>query len=266
MLSNDSQETFITPEWPTPNNVSAIITTRVGGVSSGEYQSFNLGDHVEDEVKAVQHNRQQLYERLGLSQQGQNIQWLQQVHGTMVAQLSKNSLSEKEADAVYSNESNHVCAVLTADCLPVLLCDKKGTEVAAVHCGWRSLLGGVLLKTLEKFNAESAELLAYLGPAISQAHFEVGEEVRESFMRAQRGGRFGGGAQGCVQRAFKVNSSAHNKYFADLYALAKAELEAAGVSQVFGGACCTYTEKERFYSYRRDGVTGRMASLIWLNA
>lgn len=260
MLSKLSDHQFVEPDWSLPKNVRALFTTRSGGVSAAPYDSLNLGDHVEDNPERVKENRNKLYKHIG-----REVKWLQQVHGALVADLALNSLSIERADAVYTCDAKNVCAVLTADCLPVLLCAQSGAEIAAVHCGWRSLQSGILLRTLERFSSGLSSISAFLGPAISQASFEVGSEVLDAFIEAQRQGRFGGVGSTGVEEAFLPSPVGENKYFADLYALARAELVGVGLSSdnISGGDFCTYSDEERFYSYRRDGVTGRMASLIW---
>lgn len=238
---------FITPDWPAPANVHALTTTRCGGVSVPPYDTLNLGDHVGDEAAAVAENRRRLLDALSLPAEPR---WLSQVHGTCATDALAVSPG-CEADASYTDQSGVVCAVLTADCLPLLLCDREGHHVAAVHAGWRGLLNGVIERTIEVMGATSP-LLVWLGPAIGPKAFEVGDEVRQSFIEVDAG----------AARAFA--SSADGRWLADIYALAEMRLKAAGVTAVYGGDHCTYSEPERFYSYRRDGQTGRMASLIWI--
>ncbi len=237
---------FIEPDWPAPGNVHALATTRTGGVSLPPYDSFNLGDHVGDDPSAVARNRALLHAFLP-----SEPRWLKQVHGTAVAAADKLE-SPVEADASVAFESGAVCAVLTADCLPVLFCDRQGTRVAAAHAGWRGLAAGVLEASVAAMQCDPADILAWLGPAIGPQAFEVGEEVREAFVRDLPG----------TVTAFVPGQP--GKWLADIYELARLRLARAGVSRVFGGGYCTYTDAERFYSYRRDKTTGRMAALIWL--
>lgn len=245
---------IITPDWPAPSNVRSAISCRDGGVSQGVYSSWNMGTHVQDDPIAVVANRKKLIEELQLKK---NPQWLEQVHGNKVIEAQADA-RVRTADACYTHEKGLACLVMTADCLPVLLCDKEGTGVAAVHCGWRSLAQSILQKTLDQFS-DPAQVLAYLGPAISRQHFEVGIDVLEAFFQSSTS------AQHTDQIAAAFTPGKRPLHFyADIYALARAELQALGVTQIFGGDYCTFEQKDKFYSYRRDGVTGRMASLIWL--
>lgn len=239
---------WIEPDWPAPGQVQARSTTRRGGVSAGPWHSLNLATHVGDDPAAVAENRRRLREQGELPAAPA---WLTQVHGCGVAQ---GAAAGCEADARVSSRPGEVCAVLTADCLPVLLCDRSGSRVAAVHAGWRGLAGGVLEQTLDNFSQPAAEMLAWLGPAIGPDAFEVGDEVRAAFI----------GADAEAKTAFRPARPGH--WFADIYRLARQRLAARGVTAVYGGDLCTYREAERFYSFRRDGQTGRMASLIWLAA
>ena len=237
---------LIAPDWPAPPNVRAISTTRGGGYGSGSYDSFNLAAHVGDDPVAVAANRQSLRNRLPVAPL-----WLKQVHGVRCVDVDAASHGAA-ADASFSTKFVQACAVLTADCLPVLLCDEAGTVVAAAHAGWRGLAAGVIQTTVAAMQSPGARLMAWLGPAIGPMAFEVGDEVRAVFMQADRG----------AANAFVPHGA--GKWLCDLYALARRRLAAAGVDRVFGGGYCTYTERERFFSYRRDGVTGRMATLVWL--
>lgn len=241
---------FIKPDWPAPDVVHALVTTRAGGVSQPPYDSLNLGDHVGDDAAAVAGNRQRLRAFLPAEPR-----WLRQVHGTAVA--GADALHDPvEADAAVAFAPGTVCAVLTADCLPVLFCDRRGTRVAAAHAGWRGLAAGVLEASVAAMQCPPAEILAWLGPAIGPEAFEVGEEVREVFVRDLP----------ATAAAFAPHASrlTPNHFMADIYELARLRLARAGVHQVYGGGLCTYADAGRFYSYRRDKVTGRMASLIWL--
>lgn len=244
----------ITPDWPAPANVHSYITTRVGGVSLPPYASNNMGLHVGDNPAHVAANRAQLSTRLRLQQ---SPQWLEQIHGVKVVHAKSDGVV-RTADGSYSNQAGQACLVMTADCLPILLCDKQGTQVAALHCGWRSLAKGICARALQKFSAKPGDLLAYLGPAISQPHFEVGVDVLEAFFKAARN-------QDHAEHVAKAFISAQRPlhFYADIYALARAELNALGIKAVYGGDYCTYADSQRFYSYRRDKTTGRMASLIW---
>lgn len=254
-LQSSSTLQLIEPNWPAPASVQAIISTRKGGHSVAPYHSANLGDHVGDDLSQVIRNRQILAQQTGIK----HWQWLHQVHGTEVVHRAcvndRQSSSKITADGTYSNIKGQACSVLTADCLPVLLCDKGGSQVAAVHAGWRGLADGILNKAVQKFNVPGTEIMAYLGPAISSAHFEVGKDVYRVFQQS-----LGGSCKAC----FTLNPHKANHYFADLYQLAKISLKKSGLTAVFGSDFCTYTDKEQFFSYRRDGVTGRMVSAIWL--
>lgn len=241
---------LIVPDWAAPGNVRACTTTRAGGVSEGGYGGLNLADHVGDRPERVAENRARLRQALALPQEPF---WLRQVHGTVVVRARTDAgVPVPEADASYAREVGPVCVVLTADCLPVLLCDRHGTRVAAAHAGWRGLVGGVIEATVAALQAPPEDLLAWLGPAIGPAAFEVGPEVRAAFMQAD------------PEAASAFVPSRPDRYLADLYELARQRLARLGVGAVYGGQRCSYREPERFYSYRREPVTGRMASLIWL--
>ncbi|WP_303908474.1 peptidoglycan editing factor PgeF [Thiohalomonas denitrificans] len=246
-LESTGELTVLRPGWPAPSNVRAAASTRIGGVSAPPYDSLNLGDHVGDEPRAVAENRRRLGRVLHLPNEPI---WLRQVHGTRVVSARKGA--GVEADAICADRAESVCAVLTADCLPVLFCDRAGTRIAAAHAGWRGLQAGILESTLDAFNMASETVLAWLGPAIGPAAFEVGTEVREAFLASDPG----------AGEAFRPSPS--GRWCADLYGLARRRLRRAGIGGVYGGGYCTYTDAERFYSYRRDGVTGRMATLIWM--
>lgn len=240
---------WIVPDWPAPTNVHALATTRHGGVSVGPYTSLNPGDHVGDDPAAVAANRRKLQACLP----AQPV-WLKQVHGSGIVDAG-HVLGVPEADGSVARLPNVVCAVLTADCLPVLLSDRAGTVVAAAHAGWRGLADGVIEAAVKAMAVEAGEILAWLGPAIGPRAFEVGPEVRQIFMEHD------------PAAALAFIPSVHaGKWLADIYLLARQRLGRMGVTQVFGGAYCTFSDEERFYSYRRDGVTGRMASLVWLAA
>ena len=233
--------------WPAPAAVRTLLTTRQGGVSQPPYDSFNLGTHVGDQPEAVAANREQL--RLLLPDEPA---WLNQVHGTNVVDAAEIGETLLDADASFSRQPGKVCVVMTADCLPVLLCDDAGSVVAAAHAGWRGLCDGVLEAAVSATAVAPATLMAWLGPAIGPDAIEVGAEVRAAFIACD------------PAAAAAFTDIGEGKYLADIYQLARQRLAAAGVSRVYGGDDCTVIERERFFSYRRDGITGRMASLIWL--
>lgn len=239
---------WLAADWPAPRNVRAGTSLRCGGVSRGAFASLNLGDHVGDDPAAVAENRHRLVAALALPQEPR---WLNQVHGTEVLDL-RGITESVYADAVIAESPGQVCAVLTADCLPVLFCDTAGARIAAAHAGWRGLANGVLEATLDRLCVPADQVLVWLGPAIGPAHFEVGEEVRTAFLAHH--------ADAVI--AFHASRPGH--WFADLYSLARLRLQARGITRIFGGGRCTFEEMSQFYSYRRDGgATGRMASLIW---
>ena len=243
-----SNPQWIVPDWPAPDGVQAVVTTRQGGYSLPPYQEWNLGDHVGDAPDKVRANRGLLRERLNLPAEPL---WLRQVHGCAVARAGTAG-PDCEADAIVAEKPGQVCAVLTADCLPVLLCDRDCRRIAAVHAGWRGLASGVLEAAVQRMRIPGPRLLAWLGPAIGPAAFEVGREVRQVFVnRVAR-----------AARAFVAGGA--DRWHADIYELARQRLAELQVGFVGGGDCCTVADPERFYSYRRDGVTGRMASLIWM--
>ena len=247
---------LIEPDWPAPANILALTTTRTGGVSDGPFASFNLAHHVGDQPAAVAANRNTLAQGLPT---GSSVQWLQQVHGTRVLQASQPMCGDyPEADASVTRSNRVACAVLTADCLPVLLCDRAGSTVAAAHAGWRGLAAGVLESCVRAMAVNPGELMAWLGPAIGPGAFEVGPEVRRAFLEA--------GDVRETADCFVAPASREGHFLANLYGLARLRLAAAGVPAVFGGEYCTYEDSSRFYSYRRDGETGRMASLILINS
>lgn len=239
---------YILPTWPAPVSVFACVSTRIGGVSNVPFDGLNLGLHVDDDPAAVNQNRQLFASYIDMPD---SATWLNQVHGIDIVQLPCDSLL-KSADAATTRTINQVCAVLTADCLPVFFCDQSGTQVAVAHAGWRGLCAGVLESTLAQFD-EKDDVMAWLGPAIGPSAFEVGDDVREAFLLEDSEAAL----------AFRP-SQQPGKWLADLYQLARQRLLSAGIKQVYGGDYCTFTESERFFSYRRDGMTGRMASVIWL--
>lgn len=242
---------WIVPQWQAPANVHAISTTRHGGVSEAPFDSLNLGDHVGDNPYAVARNRVLVGDNLQLPSEPL---WLQQVHGVDVCEMGA-APCYPQGDASIARGRGQVCVIMTADCLPVLFCDRQGSCVAAAHAGWRGLEAGVLEQTLQQMAIDPADALIWLGPAIGPQAFEVGEEVRTAFMQQHPD----------AVTAF-VPSNNMGKWLADIYQLARQRLQAAGVAAkaIYGGEFCTYSDAERFFSYRRDGQTGRMASLIWL--
>ena len=241
------QPGLIVPDWPAPGRVHALQTTRHGGVSLPPFDDFNLGDHVGDDALAVARNRALLQAFVPTEPL-----WLRQVHGSEVVDAA-DAACLPQADASVTTRAGVVCAVMTADCLPVLLCDEAGTVVAAVHAGWRGLAAGVIEAAVHSMGVPTATLMAWLGPAIGPQAFEVGTEVFDAFTGADRRAR----------EAFR--QTAGDKWLADIYLLARQRLQQLGVQRVYGGGFCTYSERERFFSYRRDGRTGRMATLIWLD-
>lgn len=238
---------FIVPDWPAPANVRALSTTRLGGVSTGPHASFNLGDHVGDDPAAVAENRRRLRAHLP----GEPV-WLRQVHGTRCIDAARAGPGS-EADAACARQPGVVCAVLTADCLPVLLCDEAGSVVAAAHAGWRGLAAGVLEATVAALGVPGARLLAWLGPAIGPQHFEVGGEVRAVFTAHDPQ----------AARAFVARPA--GKWLCDIQLLARQRLTELGLYRIAGADFCTVRDARQFFSYRREGTTGRQASLIWLD-
>jgi len=243
-------ESYIVPDWPSPDNVKSVITTRHGGVSRGNFAGFNLADHVGDEESAVIQNREKLVSDLRLPREPF---WLQQVHGIRVLNADASGM-DRAADGSVAFQPGLVCSVMTADCLPVLLCDTQGSRVAALHAGWRGLAAGILEQGVESLQCNPRDLIAYLGPAIGPGVFEVGAEVRHAFV----------GKNPAAGSAFC--SGDDNKWLADIYLLAIQRLAAAGVEKVYGGGRCTYSEPDDFFSFRRDKTCGRMAALIWMDS
>jgi YfiH family protein len=237
---------LIIPNWPAPPNIRALQTTRIGGFSRAPYDSLNFGSHVADSPLDVARNRMLLNTLMP-----SEPVWLEQVHGIVVANADSASCLP-QADACIATHRSAVCVVMTADCLPILLCDQQGTVVGAVHAGWKGLATGVIEATVQAMNVPSKNLMAWLGPAISQKAFEVGAEVREVFIAANPQ----------AESAFVAGQG--GKWLADIYAIAHLSLDTLGITQSYGGDDCTYTDAERFFSYRRDGVTGRMGTFIWL--
>lgn len=269
---------WLVPDWPAPPTVRALSTWRVGGSSRDPYASLNLGDHVDDAPMAVARNRRLLKEAAGLP--GEPA-WLTQLHGTQVVELgtagadalgagttrapaddeagarataasSGDSAAGCAGDAAVTGQPGAVCAILTADCLPVLLAAAAGDRVGAVHAGWRGLAAGVIEATVAAMRSPPGEMLAWLGPAIGPGHFEVGPEVREELLRRDPG----------AEAAFRPNP--RGRFMADLFALARRRLVQAGVVHVHGGGVCTHAQADKYFSHRRDGRTGRQATLVWL--
>jgi len=237
---------FLVPDWPAPASVHAVMTTRRGGVSKGPYASLNLAAHVGDDAQAVAENRRRIRESLALPCEPH---WLDQAHGRSVALLPGQGGS---ADAAVAFGPGPVCAVLVADCLPVFLASSTGDRVGLAHAGWRGLAAGVIEATVAALGTEPSELLAWLGPAIGPAAFEVGGEVREALVMAQ------------PEAAADFRPGGRGRFLADLPGLARRRLAACGLTRIHGGGSCTVADPARYYSYRRDGRTGRMAALIWL--
>lgn len=239
---------WLTAEWPAPDFIKAGTTNRKGGVSPAPYSSFNLATHVGDKPEAVNKNRQML-------DLPNEPQWLEQIHSTKAVLLPSEALIPK-ADAVYTTNENIVCAVMTADCLPLLITDKEGSCVAAIHAGWRGLCDGIIEETIRKLPVEPQSLLVWLGPAIGPNVYEVGKEVYDAFTLDKQD-------DSEAKQAFTAVAEQH--WLLDMYRMATLRLNKLGVMNIYGGNRCTYSEKEQFFSYRRDGVTGRMASLIWID-
>ncbi|MFB9135845.1 peptidoglycan editing factor PgeF [Vibrio olivae] len=238
---------LITPNWSEVKNVHAVSSTRDGGVSLGEYRGLNIGDHVGDDWIKVEHNRQRLMQQAGMPSAPV---WLNQTHSTKVVALNAPTSKVIDADGVFTTTPGVVCSAMTADCLPVLLADRQGRGVAAVHAGWRGLAHGIVENALNYFEGE---VVAWLGPAIGPAVFEVGDDVRDAFMSEDANAHL----------AFRRGRQT-GKWWADMPRLATQRLNLAGVDAVYNSGLCTYQDSNRFYSYRRDGVTGRQASFIWI--
>ncbi len=239
---------WLEPDWPRPPGVRVISTLRTGGASEGPYASLNLAAHVGDLPEAVAENRSRLRAAAGLP--GEPL-WLEQVHGVDVL-VHEGAPAGRSADASVAFERGRVCAVMTADCLPVVLADRAGTRIGIAHAGWRGLLAGVIEATIERLGCNPQDLQAWLGPAIGAAAFEVGEEVRDAYARRSA----------ILTGAF--NPNVRGRYQADIYGLARTVLAEAGVNAVSGGGWCTHADADRFFSFRRVGTTGRMATLAWL--
>ena len=250
----------IYPYWFAPKNVRALTTTRMGGVSMPPFESLNMGGRTGDNINDVAENRKRL---ITAEQIPSEPYWLNQTHSTVALDISQIKLQPPtgivnnkqifEADAAYTHQAKQVCVVLTADCMPLLFCSSKGDEVAAAHAGWRGLCNGILEETVKKFSCKPSEIMVWMGPAISAKKYEVGEEIKKQFEVIDPE----------AKSAFKLINIPEQKYLADLYLIAKQRLNSIGVNKIFGGDYCTYTEQDKFFSYRRENRTGRMASMIW---
>ncbi len=238
---------WVVPDWPAPPTVRALVTTRAGGVSRGPFAALNLGTRVGDDPAAVEHNRAILRSRLPA-----DPDWLQQVHGTAVVD-AESAGPLPRADGAVARTRHRVCAVLTADCVPVLLAHQNGSVVGVAHAGWRGLAGGVIEATLARMAVPRGEVIAWLGPGIGPRAYEVGRDVYDAFVVPD------------AALAATFEPRGNGKYLADLYALVRRRLTVAGVTGVYGGGFCTFTNSARFYSYRREKTTGRFASLIWID-
>jgi len=239
---------WMIPDWSAPTNVRAVSTTRHGGVSRGDYFSMNPAAHVNDDEQAVTQNRRLVQEMLGLPNQPH---WLDQCHSTRIAD-NDQAEPDYRADGSTTTTDEAVCVVMTADCLPVLLTDRKGLRVAALHVGWRGLAGGILEAGVQQFSLAD-DLIAWLGPAIGPEKFEVGEEVIEQLS-----------SRVLTTAVWCKKSAKNSKWLVDIYKLASLRLQISGVTEVSGGGYCTFTDEQRFFSYRRQGDCGRMATMIWL--
>lgn len=247
---NDLAEHCLKPDWPAPDNIIAFTSLREGGVSEAPYDSWNLADHVGDRQSAVSGNRRRLAELLPASTK---MFWLQQVHGDEIHQPTAGGQLEVPAgDAWFCEHAEQACCILTADCIPVLICDSRGQQLAAVHAGWRGVANGLISKVMKRFDSSADQLLVWLGPCISSAHFRVGNDVRDTLLGALRNPLSG------VYRADNEEGFS----YVDLVSIVRAQCQEFGVSQVYGGDYCSFSEPERYYSYRRDAVTGRNVSLI----
>jgi polyphenol oxidase len=243
---------FITAIWPAPDNIYALTTTRHAGNSQTPYASCNLAHHVGDHVAHVENNRRLLTNTLNLPSEPV---WLTQEHSAQVISLEPGTLSKcLHADAVFTQTPNIVCTIMTADCLPILICNKNGTIAAAIHAGWRGLSKGIIENTVQALKQPANDLLVWLGPAIGPNCYEVSQDFYDMFVSEDPSAR----------EAFKAKSDTKGKWLANLYTLAKQRLNKLGLTAIYGGEFCTFTDQQNFYSARRDkGITGRMATLIW---
>ncbi len=248
--TNDILNQYIQPEWPAPKSIRAFTTTRKAQFHhQAGYEMFNLATHVGDDLQTVHHNRYKLCEELSLPEMPF---WLNQIHSNKVIAINSETELEQSADASYTQQKNKICTILTADCLPILICNKQGSEVAAIHAGWRGLYNGVIKNTLENLKSNPMDLLVWLGPAIGPNHYEINQELKQKFINLDKG-------------YAAVFEEYNNKCKLDLYRLAKIQLKAHGINQVYGANYCTFIQHGLFYSHRREGTkTGRMASLIWI--
>jgi len=238
---------LIVPNWPAAKQIKAFASTRCDGFSTGVYQGLNLGTHVGDELAKVEQNRQCLTEQANMPSAPV---WLNQTHSTVVEEVNAPTSQVLNADGVFTSTTNVVCSAMTADCLPVLLTNVQGTQVAAVHAGWRGLASGIVENAVEKFDGE---VMAWIGPAIGAQVFEVGKDVVDAFVSIEAN----------AMAAFTPRKQ-EGKWLADMNQLVTQRLQRAGVNQVYYSELCTFEDAERFYSYRRDGVTGRQATFIWI--
>jgi len=238
---------WIVPDWPAPARVKALVTTRAGGFSTGAYAGLNLGSRTGDDAGTIARNRARLRDAVP-----NEPRWLKQVHGNKVVDADALMTDAQEADASVARSPGTVCAVLVADCIPVLFSDRAGSVVAVAHAGWRGLARGVIERAVDATGGAPDELLAFLGPGIGPLAFEVGDDVRDAFVAD------------APEDSMAFAPHGAGKWLADLFLLARHRLLRAGVSEIYGGGLCTYSHPERFFSYRRDRTTGRMAALIWL--
>ena len=246
--NNNNNIGWIPANWPTPSHIHAGTTTRTGGISPAPYDTLNLADHVGDNPECVKHNRTLMCTSLGLTVAPC---WLQQEHGNRIINLADTHATLR-GDGTYTTRKNQICVVLTADCLPLLLCDIQGTQTAAVHIGWRGYSRNIIANAISWFTCRTHDLMAWMGPSISASNYEVGSEVRTACQQVT----------GDPDVGFLPTRKNH--WHADLAGLVRYQLQACGVINIHGGNHCTHTDAERFYSHRRDGVTGRMATLIWM--
>lgn len=245
-------ENYFVVEWPAPSNIRATTTLRTGGHSKGPFSSFNLGYHVNDDPQSVRYNHEKLIRELDLLTPPY---WLNQIHGTHAVQIEPTlpTNTTLTADASFTQHPNLVCAIMTADCVPILLCNKKGTLVAAIHAGWKGLLGDIIAKTINSLPCSPNDLMAWIGPAIGPDHFEINETIYNSFIQKNS----------VLKEAFFQPTP--QQWYADLFTLTRLILNQNQIKEIFGGHWCTYREHDLFFSHRRDGgITGRMATLIWL--
>ena len=238
---------IIKPDWPAPRNIVAFTTTRIGGISTDACSSLNLGNRNADSTENIMANRKLLRSELALPNEPY---WINQTHSTIAIEINDNYIVT-EADASFTTQKNCICAVLTADCLPVLMCNSEGTAVAAIHAGWRGLLNGIIENAIEHFTDAPEQLMAWLGPAIGAEVYEVGDEVRDAFLQHD------------PQAELAFKPSPNDRWLMDMYLLARQRLNQKGITAIYGGEHCTYTENNRFFSHRRDPKTGRQVSLIY---